>query len=186
VNPQTAPVQPTEQDLENARVLREIADRQQAEYDEAALLALGALGPGWTPWMKLVLVDADHRRSGNTTPVATAYQVCRGEKRLSENSLYLRRMPDGAVKKAESYEPLFGELLTENHPTYTMEVRGERVAVDRYELWWAALECYRPRSAEELAALRVSREQKKIEREEKKWAEENPLLAWAGLRGPEM
>lgn len=46
----------------------------------------------------------------------------------------------------------------------TIEVRGERVRPHRYSLCWAPYELYRPKSAEELAALRASREQKKAER----------------------
>jgi hypothetical protein len=41
------------------------------------------------------------------------------------------------------------------------------VAPHRYSFCWAPIETYHPRSAEELAALRVSKE-KKTEREEKK------------------
>jgi hypothetical protein len=38
---------------------------------------------------------------------------------------------------------------------------------------------YEPKTGEQLAALRATRERKKAQREEKRWAEENPLLAWA-------
>jgi hypothetical protein len=60
-----------------------------------------------------------------------------------------------------------------------IEVRGEMVAPHRFSLCWAPIETYRPMTAEQLAALRESREKKKAAREEKKWAAENPLLAWA-------
>ncbi len=175
----STPLQPTEQDRQNAAIRRVIADRQAAEYDEAQALADAALGPGYTPWMRLSLIDSDHHRTRNTTPVATAFKVCRGEQRLSENSVYLRRMPDGQVRRADSYEPLFGELLHEPHPTRRLEIRGELVPAPRWTLVWSALERYQPRTAEELAALRESRERKKAEREAKRWQEENPLWAWA-------
>jgi hypothetical protein len=168
---------PTQQDIQNAALRRQIADRQQAEYGEAVALAFGALEPGWTPWMKLVLIDADHRQTGDTTPRATVYK---GEERLSENGVFLRRMPDGRIEKADRYEPLFGDLLQEKHPTRTVEVRGQRVPVGRYALCWQALELYRPKDAEQLAALRESRERNRAEREAQKERGENPLFAvWA-------
>ena len=164
---------PTHQETENARIRQGIADRQAEEYADAERLALEALGPGWTPWMKLSLLDSDYHRTGNTQPVATAYKVYRGEKRLSEHAVYLRRMPDGQVRQADSYEPLFGELLHEPHPTRTLEVRGRHVPCPRYSLCWSALDLYEPRSAEQLAAARAKREQRATERK----AEENPLFA---------
>jgi hypothetical protein len=168
---------PTQQDNENARRRRQIADRQREEYAGAERLALEALGPGWTPWMKLSLLDSDHRRTGNTEPAATAYKVYRGEKRLTEHSVYVRQMPDGQVLHADSYEPLFGELLHEKHPTRTIEVFGQRVPAGKYELCWSALELYEPKSAEELAALRVTRERKAEERAVAQAIGANPLFA---------
>src|SRR5262245_58339511 len=109
--------EPTDHDRRNAEIRQAIAERQATEYTEALNLALGTLGPGWEPWMKLVLLDSDHRRTGDTTPVAVVYKVYRGEERLTENSVFLRRMPDGAVRKAGNYEELFGDLLHEPHPT---------------------------------------------------------------------
>jgi hypothetical protein len=176
---------PTPQDIENARIRREIAARQAEEYAAAERLALAALGPGWTPWMKLSLIDSDYHRTGNTEPAATAYKVCRGKERLSEHSVYLRRMPDGQIMHADSYEPLFSGLLHEPHPTSTLEVQGQEVPCPRYSLCWSALELYEPRTAEQLAAARVKREQRAIENE----ARENPLFAEqirAGEWRPEM
>jgi hypothetical protein len=164
---------PTSQEISNARVRLQIAARQAGEYAEVKHLALAALGPGWTPWMKLSLIDSDHRRTGNTEPTATAYKVYRGKKRLTENSVYLRRMPDGQIRQADSYEPLFGDLLQEPHPTRAMEVRGEQVPCPGYELCWSALDRYAPRSAEQLASARVKREERAIEKD----AEANPLFA---------
>src|SRR4029077_16293139 len=83
------------------------------------------------------------------------------------------RMPDGQVLKADSYEPLFGDLLHAPHPSRTLEVRGQQVPCPRYNLCWSALELSEPRSAEQLAAARVKREQRAIEKE----ARENPLFA---------
>jgi hypothetical protein len=105
--------QPTAQDIANAAARREIADREAAEYSEAIWMAVEALGAGYRPWMKLVLVDADHRRTGNNTPVATVYKVVTGEQRLTENSKFIRRMPDGVVAVADmtaDYTPLKSAL----------------------------------------------------------------------------
>jgi len=173
----TGEASPTPQDIENAHVRQQIAARQAEEYAEAERLAMMALGPGWTPWMKLSLIDSDHRRTGNTEPVATAYKVYRGKERLTANSVYLRRMPDGQVMHDDSYEPLFGELLHEKHPTRTVEVRGQQVPVGRYQLCWSALELYEPKSAEELAALRMTRERKAEERAVAQAIGANPLFA---------
>jgi hypothetical protein len=60
-----------------------------------------------------------------------------------------------------------------------IEVRGQLVAPHRYSLCWAAIERYEPHTAEDLARLRESREQRKTQLEEKRWAEANPLLSWA-------
>jgi hypothetical protein len=173
------PPEPTEQDRENARRRREIAERQAEEYADAERIAREALGPGWSPWMKLSLIDSDHHRTGNTKPVATVFKVYRGEARLTENSVYLRLMPDGQVQQAPSYEPLFGELLQASHPTRTLEIRGQQVPCPRYSLCWSALERYEPLPAEKLAVLRTTRERKKAERAERRWAEAYPLLALA-------
>jgi hypothetical protein len=174
--------EPTDHDRRNAEVRQAIAERQAAEYAEALKLALGTLGPSWTPWMKLVLLDSDHRRTGDTTPAAVVYKVYRGEERLTENAVYLRRMPDGTVRKADRYEELFGELLDEPHPMRRLEVKGRLVPAPRWTLCWSALELYEPKSAEELARLRASRERGKEARADRSFAEEHPLLARAGIR----
>jgi hypothetical protein len=175
--------EPTPQDHENARIRRQIADRQGEEYAEAERLALQALGPGWTPWMKLSLIDSDHLRTGDVRPIAVVYKVHRGTERLTENSLFLRRMPEGQIQKADRCEPLLVDLLHERHPTRTVEVHGRQVPVGRYELCWSALERYEPRSAEQLAQLRATRERRRQERQDELWAEQNPLLAWAERAG---
>ena len=84
---------------------------------------------------------------------------------------------------ADRYEVLFGPLLEEKHPKRTVEVRGKQVPVGRYELCWSALERYEPRSAEQLAQRRATRQRLRQERDERRWAEENPLLAWAEKAG---
>jgi hypothetical protein len=176
--PATSPA-PTAQDRQNAAIRAAIAERQQREYDDAKGLAYKALGPGWTPWMKLSLIDSEHHRTGNTMPVATVFKVYRGEEWLSEQSAYIRQMSDGQVLTADSYEPLFGELLHEPHPTRQFEIKGQMVAAARWTLVWSSIERYEPRSAEDLARLRTSRERGKAERKAERWAEENPLLAFA-------
>ena len=157
--------QPTELDRQNAETRRRIADKQNGEYREAQQLALEALGPGYQPWMKLSLLDSDHRRTGDTTPAAVVYKVYRGNKRLSENAVFIRRMPDGTIQHADTYEPLFGDLLNELHPARTIEIGGQQVPVGRWELCWSALERYEPRSPEQLAAARETRAAKAVEKE---------------------
>jgi len=173
----TGEASPIPQDIENARVRRQIAARQAEAYAEAERLAYEALGPGWAPWMKLSLIDSDHRRTGDTQPVAIAYKVFRGDQRLTENSVFLRRMPDGQIVQASSYEPLFGDLLHAPHPTRIVEIHGQEAPCPRYELCWSALELYEPKSAEELAALRVARERKAEERSLAEAIGSNPLFA---------
>ena len=165
--------EPTAQEAHNAAIRHAVAEKQNAEFAEALRMAERALGPGFMPWMKLSLVDSDHRQTGDSTAVATVFKVYRGDRKLTENSVYLRRMPDGTVRKADNYEELFGELLHEKHPTKTVEVRGDQVPVGRWELCWSAMETYSPRSAESLAASREKREERKLE----KLAESHPLFA---------
>ena len=115
--------EPTDRDFQNARFRQEIAQRQQAAWDECLRLADKALGRGWEPWMKLTLVDADHGRTGDETSVAVGYKVRKGEGDAREVR-YLGLGPDGQVIAAEQYEDVFGSLLTELHPTKTIEVKG--------------------------------------------------------------
>src|ERR1700677_3054965 len=111
---------PTDQEVQNAALRREVAQRQQATWNECLRLAEAALGPGWEPWMKLVLMDSDHRRSGDETPIVVAYKVRKG-KGESSQIRYIRQGTDG-VMSSENYEEVFGPLLTELHPTKTIEV----------------------------------------------------------------
>jgi hypothetical protein len=148
---------PTEGDRENYRRRQEIADRQNAAYQEAYLLALGVLGPGWTPWMVLSLIDSGYHQGADRTPVATAFKVYRGEQRFSENSVYLRKLDDGTVLKADKYEELFGDLLTEPHPTRRMEIKGEMIAPPRYSLVWSSSRRPCPRERAEGSPAAVGR-----------------------------
>ena len=127
--------------------------------------------------MKLALIDSDYHHGASREAAVVAHKVYRGKDGLPKNSVFLRRMPDGQVRKSEKYEELFGEMLHEEHPTRRIEIKGRLVPAPRWTLCWASLERYEPRSAEQLAALRVSRETKKAEREERKFQEERPLWA---------
>jgi len=109
------------------------------------------------------------------------YKVHHGELAADgETPAISSRTPAARVRHADSYEPLVGELLHEKHPSREFTHQDQWVAYPRWTLCWSALELYEPKSAEQLAALRISRERGKTEREEKKWAEQNPLLVWAG------
>lgn len=169
---------PTDQDRRNAEMRQQVAAKQNAAYDEAQDLADATLGPGYSPWMKLSLLDSGYHQGGSHEPVAVAFKVYRGELKLSDNSVYLRELPDGTVKQADNYEELFGDLLKEAHPTRTLTLLGGQVVpAPRYSVTWSALERYEPRNAAQLAALRESRERKKAEREQQAYVREYPLFA---------
>jgi hypothetical protein len=72
-------------------------------------------------------------------------------------------------------------MLREPDLTRTVEIRGQQAHPHRYSVCFAPFELYHPQTAEQLAALRASREKGKRAREDKRWAEQNPLLAAAGL-----
>jgi hypothetical protein len=72
--------QPTAGDHQNARVRREIAARQEAEYRECEAWALEAFGPGWLPSGRHFLLDHDEEERVCYTgerprPEATVYTV---------------------------------------------------------------------------------------------------------------
>jgi hypothetical protein len=170
---------PTAYDHDIARVRREIAERQQAEYDECLGWALHAFGPGWLPSGRHFLLDKTEedrvRYTGERPrPEATVYTVRNdtGDKR------YFTIM-DGQVVEHATYTDGFGAMLFEPHPTQGFEHAGRWCPYHRYSLCWAGYELYHPKSAEELAALRIARERRRTEREEEAWAARNPLLAWA-------
>lgn len=138
---------PTQRDVENARRRQEIAQKQNEKYLRCQLLALSALGPGYTPWMKLSLLESDHHRHPDSPVVGgVAYKVYRGEERLTENSVFLMEK-DGKVLKARNPEELFGDLLQEKHKSYGFEKDGTWTAFSRWSICWAALELYNPKNA---------------------------------------
>src|SRR5205823_5116661 len=92
---------------------------------------------------------------------------------------------NGRVTEHESHDAGFGPMLLEPHPTRGFWHKGEWCRTHRYSICFAPYELYEPKTAEQLAALRLSRERKKAEREDTKWAAENPLLAWGGMDGHE-
>jgi hypothetical protein len=179
--------EPTEQDRQNAAIRQAIADRQQADYNRVLRLAMGKFGPGWVPSGRHFLVekveeDRARREGGPVQAAATVFTVKHeetGEKR------HFTVGEDGKVTEVGNYEEGFGAMLTEPDPVRGFEHGGKWCPYHRYSLCWAPYELYHPRSAEQLASLRASRERGKTEREEKEWAAENPLLAWAERQAQE-
>jgi len=164
---------PTAQDIENARIRQEIAARFQAEYNQCAAWAEQLFGTGYQPSHRHFLVDKEDedrcRHTGERpTPAATVFSVRHIES--GERRHFLIR--DGKPVVVASYEEGFGPLLLELHPTLRIEVREQMVAPQRYSLCWSSIETYKPRTAEELAAARQRREERKVEQD----AESNPLF----------
>jgi hypothetical protein len=122
---------PTEREVENARVWKEVADRQAAEWAEAKALAREALGPGWTPWMKVSLVGPGGKK------LAVAFKVYRGKRRLSEHARFVGRV-GGEARSAGTAEELFADK--------------------EGSAYWSPLRLYKPRTAAQLARARVRRE----------------------------
>jgi hypothetical protein len=171
--------EPTPQDHENACTRQEVAERLAREYAEVLQLALGAFGPGWVPSHRHFLVELEEEERVRYTgerprAAATVYTV----KNAAGEQRHFTAV-GGRVVEHPSYQAGSGPMLLEPHPTRTIEVNGQFVHPHRYSLCWAPVETYHPRTAEQLAALRATRERRKAEREEKQWAEDNPLLAWA-------
>jgi hypothetical protein len=177
--PASAAAPPTARDHENARRREAIAARQALEYRQVLAWAQAAFGEGWLPSHRQFLVAneaEDQARNTGERPLAaaTVYAV--------KNAAGDRRhfvVRDGRPVEVADYQEGFGDLLLEPDPVRTIEVRGEQVHPHRYSLCWAPVELYEPKTAEQLAALRASRERGKAARAAKRWAEENPLLAWA-------
>jgi hypothetical protein len=180
------PPQPTDRDRENARIRQEISDRQAAEYSQVLAWAMAAFGPGWLPSHRHFLVDRTEEERVRYTAekpniAATVYTV----KNAAGHARHFT--VDGSkVVEHVRYEAGFGAMLLEPHPTRTIKVGGQSVHPHRYSLCWAPFELYVPKTAEQLAALRAIREERKQERAEKRWAEENPLLKWAGYGKEDM
>ena len=167
---------PTDQDRRNAAARQAIAERQQAEYDRVLHWAMGEFGIGWLPSGRHFLVDkADEdrcRRTGERpVPAATVYTVRRGDG--AKRHFIVK---DGLVTEVSGYEEGFGPMLQEPHPSMRIEVRGQSVAPNRYSLCWAPIEKYSPRTAEALAAARVTRERNRAIREQAKFEREYPLF----------
>jgi hypothetical protein len=184
--PSADPPEPTALDRENERRRREIADRQAEEYGQVLRWALGAFGPGWLPSGRHYLAGKEEedraRRAGDRTQAAaTVYGVTNGVRKRYFTVV------DGKANEVEGYEQGFGPMLLELHPTQGFtDQAGKWCRTHRYSLCWAGYELYEPKSAEQLAALRVSRERGKVGREEKRFAEDNPLLARAGIKAADL
>jgi len=144
---------------------------------------MGKFGRGWEPSGRYYLLDKLEedrcRRSGERPQAAaTLYTVtnCVGRKR------HFTVDAEGNLTEHAGYKEAFADMLLELHPTMTIEVNGQKVHPHRYSVCWAAIERYEPCSPEQLAALRQSREAGKERRKQAKFAEENPLLAQAGIK----
>jgi hypothetical protein len=182
-NVNTVLMQPTQRDIDNAQSRQEIADRFALEYGKVLSWALGAFGPGWLPSHRHFLVDKDEedraRRAGERPRAAATVYTVRHETTREAKHFTVE---GDQVKECDGYMEAFGPMLAEPHPTQRIEVHGQLVAPHRYSLCWSDIPLYEPKSAEELAALRVSRGKGREQRADKKWVEDNPLLAQAGIR----
>jgi hypothetical protein len=170
---------PTEQDQANARLRQEIADRQARDYAEVLAWAEQAFGAGWLLSHRHYLLDRDEEYRARATgerphAAATVYTVKNAEGQQRHFMVEGEKITEHA-----SYQEAFGPMLLEPHATRGFEHQGQWHAIHRYSLCWSPYELYQPKTAEQLAALRANRERRKTEREEKQWAEDNPLLAWA-------
>lgn len=159
------PSEPTEQDHRNATRRASIAARFRKEFDDTFALSEIALGPGWEPIATHSLVehqeaDAARRENRRMTPAAVVYTAAKdGLKRH-----FMVR--DGRSVEVASVEEGFGQMLTEPDPDRTIEVKGQRVALHRYGLYWSGFEKdYRPQTAEQLATARSKREARSVEKE---------------------
>lgn len=173
--------EPTEQDLLNAAFRQAIAQAEAERFGHARRLVWGALGPGWEPACRRVLIDkaeeALARKECRKPEVAA--MVITARHRGNGSHRHLRIIWDQVVGVHETYEAAFGEMLMEHHPTLRLEVRGRMVAPPRYSLCWAGYEVSSPKSAEQLALLRERREAKAVEQA----AAELPLFAEQVRRG---
>jgi hypothetical protein len=165
--------EPTPLDIENAQTRAEIAAKFKADYDEALVLAEQVFGPGWEPRGRHMLVDKDEedrrrKEGGQTHYAAIVYSASKdGEMRHFA-------VADGTAVECPSVEAGFGAMYQEKHPTKGFEHRGQWIPFQRYSLYWAGYEPdYHPKSAEQLAAARLRREEKAVERE----AQAAPLFA---------
>ncbi len=172
---------PTAQDHENARIRRAIADAQEAAYAACLAWAQAAFGDGWLPSHRHFLVSKEEEERVRYTgerpqAAATVYTVRNGEGEARHFTV-----EDGKPAEHPNYEAGFGTMLLEPHTTRGFMHRGVFCPIHRYSLCFAPYELYQPKTAEQLAALRASRERKKAERENERWAVEYPLFARAGI-----
>jgi hypothetical protein len=142
--------------------------------------AWGVFGPEWEPSHRHFLTAKDDedrcRHTGERPPAAaTVYTVKNAEGRQRHFTV-----EDGRVVEHASWEAGFGDMLLEPHPTRGFEHQGTWCGIHRHSPCWAPFELNRPRSPEQLAALRVSRERGKAERAEAKGRADAPLFTvWA-------
>jgi hypothetical protein len=173
--------QPSDQDRANARLRRQVADRQAQEYAQVLAWAAKAFGPGWLPSHRHDLVDKDEearcRHTGERPRAAATVYTVRQEE--TGEARHFTVAADGAVTECAGYQDSFGPMLREPHPTRGFQHQGQFCHYHRYSLCWVPYELYQPRTAEQLAALRAARGRTKAARAEKEWAAANPLLAWA-------
>lgn len=171
---------PNQRDLDNAACRAAIAQRQNEQWARVYAWALGKFGGGYEPTGRHFLIDKAEedaaRREGRAPEVAaTVYAV----KHTSGRRRYFT-VDGGKVTEHTTSEEAFGPILKALHPSMTFEHGGKTYPALHYSLCWAPLDRYAPMTAEQLAALRESRERKKSERAEQKEREENPLFTvWA-------
>ena len=171
---------PTPHDIQMARIRQEIADRQAEAYGDVLAWSWGAFGPGWLPSCRHYLVSKEseehHRKTGEAIIAsATVYTVRHQDGRKRHFTVDA----EGLVHECASYESGFGPMLLEEHPTRGFtDKAGVFHHYHRYSLCWADFPLYSPKSADQLAALRESRERNKAAREQKKYEQQNPLLVW--------
>ena len=167
--------EPTAQDVENARIRQEIAERFQREYDQCAAWAEQLFGPRYEPNHRHFLLEKEDedrcRRTGERpTPAATVFTVRHAE--TSERRHFIIR--EGQPVEVAGYEEGFGPMLLEPHPTQGFtDQTGRFHHYHKFSLCWGGYERYVPKSAEQLAAMRDRRQEKAVEKE----AIANPLFA---------
>lgn len=178
---ETPTTRPTQQDIDNARIRREVAARQQAAYDECLRWAASAFGPGWFPCHRHFLVEHDEearvRYTGERPKVAATVYTVRNDDGESQHFT----VENGAVVPHAGYQEGFGSMLLETHPTRGFVHQGKFHHVHRYSLCFAPYELYDPKTVEQLVALRASRERKREHREDERWTAQYPLFARAGF-----
>lgn len=165
--------EPTPLEIANAACRAEIAERFRREYDEALALAESVFGPGWEPCGRHMLVEKDEeeraRKAGDRAqPAATVYSA-----RNKDGGTRHFVIEKGVPREVASVEEGFGDMYHEKHPTRGFEHRGQWIPWQRYSLHWGGYELYTPQTAEQLAAARLKREAKAVEKE----AQVAPLFA---------